>query len=103
MQRSFGESDDQYGKYDLRLSGLAAASDANQGFERDAWSACLVVKGKVDAKIFVWILDVERTRSRASLVGYAASERKRMDEFEWVWKWKWEWVWMWMWMWYWMQ
>ena len=52
MQRCFGEPDDQYGKYDLRLSGLAAGSDAKQGFERDAW--CLV-RGKVDGKIFVWM------------------------------------------------
>ena len=51
MQRCLGESDDQYGKYDLRISGLAAASDAKQGFERDAW--CLVKGNVVEAKIFV--------------------------------------------------
>ena len=51
MQWCFWEPDDQYGKYDLRLSVLVAASDAKQGSEMGClW--CLV-KGKVDAKIFV--------------------------------------------------
>ena len=40
MQRWFGESDDQYGKYDLRISGLAAESDAKQGFGKGCLVSC---------------------------------------------------------------
>ena len=51
MQRWFGESDDQYGKYDLRISGLAAASDAKQGFGNGCLVSC-ERQGR-EAKIFV--------------------------------------------------